>query len=302
MEAWINNLFQSPELLDMGHSQRQKDANLGLGWLYYALARLIRPRTVVVIGSWRGFAPLVFAKGLSDNLEGGEVLFIDPSFVDDFWRDPESVSSYFGRFGATNIRHYLATTEQFVETATYNQLSDIGLVFIDGHHSYEQVRFDFEAFEGRLASDGVILLHDSAKVDVSLMYGLERAYAYQVKFFVDDLRCRRDLSVFEISSDPGLTLVSKQSTRQLTNETEGGWLRKGAALFNAGQGAEAAACFGRAVRLEPANGSRWMLNGWALFTAGAIGEALECFEMAQRLGHQQAGRAVAMCGSRASNE
>jgi predicted O-methyltransferase YrrM len=294
MEGWIRSMFHAPELLDMGHLQREHDANLGLGWLYYALARIIRPRTIVVIGSWRGFAPLVFAKGLADNQEHGEVLFIDPSLVDDFWSDPDAVRRRFESLGITNVRHYRRTTQQFVDTDTYGQLSEVGLVFIDGHHSYDQVRFDFEAFANKLTPGGVVLLHDSARIDVSLMYGLERAYAYEVKFFVDELRRRPDLSVFEIPLESGLTLVSKREVGR-ADGAAGEWLRQGAALFNRGRRTEAARCFDRVVGIAPDYGNGWMLKGWALYSAGAVDRAIECFDAARRLSHPQAERAIALC-------
>jgi hypothetical protein len=63
----------------MGHLQRVEDANLGLGWIYYGLARVIRPKTAVVIGLYRGFVPLVLGKALADNLDGSRVTFLDPS-------------------------------------------------------------------------------------------------------------------------------------------------------------------------------------------------------------------------------
>src|SRR5207302_8700235 len=75
MEEWIARLFSDRNLLRMGHAQRAEDLNLGLGWLYYGLARVIRPAQVVVVGSFRGFVPLILGKALADNSEGGEVVF-----------------------------------------------------------------------------------------------------------------------------------------------------------------------------------------------------------------------------------
>ena len=40
-EDFIRNLFSDPEMLRMGHQQRRDDLNLGLGWIYYALGRVI---------------------------------------------------------------------------------------------------------------------------------------------------------------------------------------------------------------------------------------------------------------------
>jgi predicted O-methyltransferase YrrM len=193
----------------MGHLQRAGDLNLGLGWIYYGLARTIRPRTVVVIGSYRGFVPLVLGKALADNEEGGEVVFIDPSFVDDFWKDAEAVRNHFARHQVTNIRHFLMTTQDFVRSQAYESLGSLGMVFIDGHHSEEQARFDFEAFESRLAPGGMALFHDTAGYRVSRMHGPERTYQHRVKDYVDSLKTDPRLQVFDVPFGDGVTMVRK---------------------------------------------------------------------------------------------
>ena len=163
----------------------------------------------MVIGSYRGFVPLVIAKAMADNAEGGELLFIDPSFVDDFWKDPTSVARHFASFGVDNIRHFLMTTQDFVGTDTYRKLGEVGVVFIDGHHSVEQARFDFEAFEPRLAADGVALFHDTRHYRVSRMHGPERSYRHDVKDYVDSLKGRPELQVFDIPFADGVSLVRR---------------------------------------------------------------------------------------------
>ncbi len=211
MKQWIEELFKDPELLEMGHLQREEDSNLGFGWVYYGLARALRPRTVVVIGSYRGFVPLMFGKALGENLEGGTVYFIDPSYVDDFWKDAEQVNQYFAGFGVANVRHFLMTTQQFVESDAYRNLSDVGIVFVDGYHSEEQARFDYEAFEPRLATDGLVLFHDSAKVRPSKIYGEEQVYDHRVKCLIDEFKLNVDLQVFDIPIGDGITLVRKST-------------------------------------------------------------------------------------------
>ena len=86
LSGWIRRLLGRDEMLKMGHGQRSEDMNLGMGWLYYAFARLIRPTRVVVIGSWRGFVPLILGRATADNCEPCTYHFIDPSFIDDQWR------------------------------------------------------------------------------------------------------------------------------------------------------------------------------------------------------------------------
>lgn len=209
MQDWIAQLFDDKEMLRMGHHQRKEDLNLGLGWLYYSMVRIVRPETVVVIGSWRGFTPLVFARALMDNDEGGKVIFVDPSLADDFWKAGDSIDEYFESFGVTNVRHFLMTTQEFVETGEYRELTDIGIVFIDGYHTEEQARFDFEAFENLLAVDGIALFHDSKELRTSHVYGPEREYLCDVKHYMDVLKGRADLQVFDVPFGAGVTLVRK---------------------------------------------------------------------------------------------
>lgn len=209
MTDWIAALFQHRDLTRMGHFQRAEDRNLGLGWLYYALARVLRPAHAVVIGSYRGFVPLVLGKALADNSEGGVVTFIDPSFIDEFWTDPQRVRTYFAGFGVTNVHHHRMTTQQFVESEPYRGLSCVGLVFVDGYHSEEQARFDYEAFRDLLAPDGIILFHDSVRFRVSRMYGPDREYTHRVKCFIEVLKHDPGLQVFDLPFGDGVTLVRK---------------------------------------------------------------------------------------------
>jgi predicted O-methyltransferase YrrM len=211
MKDWIAALFQQRELTRMGHCQRIEDLNLGLGWLYYGLARVIRPASVVVIGSYRGFVPLVLGKALADNKEQGQVYFIDPSLVDDFWKDAHKVRDYFAGLGVANVRHFLMTTQQFVQTEVYRSLEGVGIVFIDGYHSLEQVSFDWESFQGRLAPEGVVLFHDSTSSKTSKIYGPGREYVYQVKDFLDTLKKDPVLQVFDLPFGQGVTLVRRVS-------------------------------------------------------------------------------------------
>jgi predicted O-methyltransferase YrrM len=207
MKDWIAALFRDRDLTRMGHCQRAEDQNLGLGWLYYALARILRPERVVVIGSFRGFVPLVFGKALADNTENGEVYFIDPSLVDDFWKDAEAVRSYFADRGVANVRHFLMTTQDFVQTEVYRSLGRVGIVFVDGYHSREQARFDYEAFQGHLTPDGLVLFHDSVRIQRSKIYGPGQEYEYHVKDFIDTLKQDPRLQVFDLPFGQGVTLV-----------------------------------------------------------------------------------------------
>ena len=205
--AWLEQIVSNPKLMTMGHAQTVPDRNLGMGWLYYALARMYRPQHVVCIGSWRGFAPMMFARGMLDNLDDGKVTFIDPGMVDDQWRDPESVTAWFQEYSVPNIDHYCMTTEQFVASDAYKNLPAIDLEFVDGYHTAEHAKFDHEAFVPKLVKNGLALFHDSVNQRVSKIYGEDNAYQYSVCQYIDQLKTRKDLQIVDFPLENGLTLV-----------------------------------------------------------------------------------------------
>jgi hypothetical protein len=207
MLPWVSQLLMIDKLLASGHGQRQEDQNLGLGWLYYALVRIYRPKTVVVIGSWRGFVPIVLSRACADNLEGGEVIFIDPSLVDDFWKDPATVRAHFATYGVRNIRHYCMTTQEFVKTNTYRDLGRVGLLFVDGYHTAEQASFDHEAFADKLV--GPALFHDACSTTISKLYG--EPYQHSVHLYLQNLR-ERGFSVSIIPLSMGVAIVTPPET------------------------------------------------------------------------------------------
>jgi predicted O-methyltransferase YrrM len=209
MDEWIARLFQDPEMLRMGHCQRAEDRNLGMGWIYYGLGRLLRPARVVVIGSYRGFTPLVFGKALADNGDGGQVWFIDPSLADGFWSDPAGVAEHFASYDIDNVRHFRMTTQEFAASEHYRTLGDVDLLHVDGWHTEEQAEFDFNVFAPKLTAASITLFHDSVGMEVSPMYGAERAYTCTVRLFMDRLKRRPDLQVLDLPLGPGLTLVRK---------------------------------------------------------------------------------------------
>jgi predicted O-methyltransferase YrrM len=206
LSAWIRQLFSDTALTGMGHAQRVDDLNLGLGWIYYGLARVACPQRVVVIGSYRGFAPMVFARALADNSEGGRVTFIDPSMVDEFWCDSARVQAHFAAHGIDNIDHYCMTTQQFVESAAWKGVGEIGILMVDGFHSEEQARFDHQAFAPQLG-DGYALFHDSVRERLSRIYDADNPYLHTVKRYMDALRRDPAWEVLTLPYGDGLCMV-----------------------------------------------------------------------------------------------
>jgi len=204
---WVRRILSDPDLRMMGHAQSLDDDNLGLGWLYYALMRVARPERAICIGSWRGYVPIVLARAMRDNGNGGRLTFIDPSLVDDFWADPERTRRWFESFELDNVEHHRLTTQEFVASDAYRVLGPVGVLFIDGYHTAEQARFDHEAFAPLLCDDASVFFHDSIRPDTSLVYGMEKSYLHTVSRYVAELKERPGLQVMDFAVDSGVTLV-----------------------------------------------------------------------------------------------
>jgi predicted O-methyltransferase YrrM len=157
----------------LGHNEDASTLNLGFGFLYYGLVRMLRPKHIVVIGSGYGFSVVCLALGLKDNGKG-TLSFVDPSYsaVRDGllhtvggtaqWDEPARVRAHFARFGVENlVAHFKMTSADFFDRYEGNWLPSIDLAFIDGNHSYEDVRHDFLAVLKRSRRNSYLLLHDT---------------------------------------------------------------------------------------------------------------------------------------------
>jgi predicted O-methyltransferase YrrM len=190
----------------LGHHEDPASLNIGFGFLYYGLARALRPRHVVVIGSGYGFSVVTLALGLKDN-GGGQLSFVDPSYSvvrhgplrtiggASQWDDPEQVRAHFGRFGVADlVSHYKMTSSEFFDAYDGLALPTIDLAFIDGNHSFADVRHDFLAALGRMRRGGLILLHDTN------IYVRELVRHAGVKRWLRVVR--RDIECFEVLDLP----------------------------------------------------------------------------------------------------
>ena len=196
-------IFSDEALLCQGHGQDSDRESLGLGFLYYSFCRIFRPERIVCIGSWRGFVPMLFAAGQKDNQKGRTYL-IDPSYVDDFWKDEKKVSEYFQSHGVDNIQHFCTTTQEFSKSAYFQMLHDIDFLFVDGDHRYRQVLFDFETFRPNLSKSALIFFHDSTM----------RGKAYSLwevpDFLLEFAQHNKEYEMLTVDAARGLTILKRK--------------------------------------------------------------------------------------------
>ena len=151
------------------------DFHLGDGLVIYSLVQHMRAKTCGCIGSGGGFIPRLITQARKD-LYDQQIFSGDPDFN---WGDigvTYLVDACNGIGGPNDLERetsFFNTTfhprliKETSENAYYNYfvLQDIkiDLLFIDGDHSYEGVKLDFELYSKILSPNGLIILHDTDK-------------------------------------------------------------------------------------------------------------------------------------------
>jgi len=149
------------------------DLHLGDGLVLYALIQHMRAKNCVCIGSGGGFIPRIMTQARKDLHEQG-IFTGDPGIS---WGDigvtyvvdacngvggPNDLERETSFFRSVFQPRFIKSTS---EEAYYNffvpQDIKIDVLFIDGDHSYEGVKLDFELYSKLLAPKGVVILHDS---------------------------------------------------------------------------------------------------------------------------------------------
>lgn len=129
----------------------------------FALIRIIRPRVIVELGTHYGDSYFAFCQSL-------KYCSIDcKAYAVDTWMGDEHA----GHYGDDVYRQVLDVNELHYNhfsrliRSTFDEAADgfsagtIDLLHIDGLHSYEAVRHDFETWQHLLSDKSVVLFHDT---------------------------------------------------------------------------------------------------------------------------------------------
>lgn len=140
--------------------------NSGLGngvYILYSLVRALEPEAIVEIGSARGKSTCAMALACSENGKG-KVFAIDPH-MENSWTDAGNELDS-GRFLEGRLSEYgLTPWCQMIRSRSVDAAGGwsrkIDLLFIDGDHTYEGVRRDFELFAPFLTDRSIVCFHDT---------------------------------------------------------------------------------------------------------------------------------------------
>jgi predicted O-methyltransferase YrrM len=173
--------------------------------LLYGLTRSAKPDVCVEIGSARGKSACYVGMALKENGHG-KLYAIDPHEKTN-WNDSSSVDTFevisenLKTVGVENQVEIIRTTS---DRAVQGWTKKIDILFIDGDHSYEGVKRDWDLFTPHLREFGIVIFHDT-------IWDLRPDPQWSrpdmgVPRFVNDLR-RQGYPVVTIDKDCGVSLV-----------------------------------------------------------------------------------------------
>jgi predicted O-methyltransferase YrrM len=210
--------------------------NLGFGFLYYAMGRILRPKLALVLGSRKGFSAVCIALAMRDNANEGRLILIDAGYDDvqdgedlghggiGFWRDREGVEALLSRFAVGDIMEVkVMRTSEFAQSYRAQEMPPVDLLLIDADHSYKGFKYDFETYRDFVADDGVILCHDTEVRDgfASRSFGVG-------KYLKKVIRRSREYEAMSLPVWPGVGIIRKAGpVRGAPAEaSDAGWMWK----------------------------------------------------------------------------
>ena len=180
----------------------------GLGdsaWLLYGLVRSAKPQVCVEIGSARGKSACFVGMALRENGQA-RLYAIDPHTRTD-WNDNGTIDTLAilkAHLRTARVEQQVQVLQATSEVAAQSWTESIDMIFIDGDHSYDGVRRDFELFRPFMKPDAFVVFHDTAW-DISPRPEHARAQM-GVPRFVEELR-RDGYPLLTVLRDFGVTLV-----------------------------------------------------------------------------------------------
>lgn len=157
----MDNVLEVKELVkDIDPGASILDAE---GKLLYKLASKCKQGVIVEIGSWKGRSTIWLAKGAR-----AKVYTIDPhqgTGTHEYEACENTYDEFMRNIARAGVNDMVVPVVKTSEEAVKDWDKPVGLIFIDGDHSYEAVKFDFDNWAPHLIEGGTIALHDTIGYD-----------------------------------------------------------------------------------------------------------------------------------------
>lgn len=131
----------------------------------YDLVSAVRPESIVELGAFVGASLFAFAQAVKDNNLSTSLTAVDT------WVGDEH-AGYYGdgvyqfvndvRSRVFGHQHLRLLRKTFLEARSDVPDNSVTLLHIDGLHTYDAVKEDFETWLIKMAPDGIVLFHDVA--------------------------------------------------------------------------------------------------------------------------------------------
>jgi hypothetical protein len=169
----------------------------------YDLVRNLRPRRLVELGVCLGVSFFAFCQAVKDGGLDTELVAVDtwegddhtgrygPGYLEEFngvWK------ARFPRLAVRQVRRPFDEARAEVTDAS------VDLLHLDGCHTYEAARRDYETWSGSVRDGGVILFHDIAVRDDGRGFGIYRLW--------DELKARFPTAEFAHSCGLGVLFTA----------------------------------------------------------------------------------------------
>ena len=132
--------------------------------LLYGLAAAVKQGCIVEVGSYRGRSTVVLARG-SANGNGPPVYAVEPHepFVGPRGGEfgPEDRAAFFRNMVRTGAYRHVRLLNTSSEVVAPGWKEPVALLWLDGDHSYEGVRRDFDAWSPHLMPGCDVVLDDT---------------------------------------------------------------------------------------------------------------------------------------------
>lgn len=129
----------------------------------YDLVKNFKPETLVELGSYKGTSSMAFAQAAKDENLNTDLYFVDS------WEGEEQTGYYSQdvyQLFTSLIEKYFSKQNVhplkmlFDEALEKFEDKSIDILHIDGLHTYEAVKHDYETWKSKVKDNGVILFHD----------------------------------------------------------------------------------------------------------------------------------------------
>lgn len=141
------------------------------------VVNVMRPRQLVELGTWYGMSYLAFCQAIEQNEDAGRAYAVD-TWAGDEHTGPIARQALASLRSAhdpaySNFSKLLQMT--FDQALTRFEDGSIDLLHIDGLHTYDAVKHDFESWLPKLSERAVVLFHDTQVRDRS--FGVHKLWA-----------------------------------------------------------------------------------------------------------------------------